>query len=98
MLIIAPFLKAPNTTMISAAKLAKPGRPMDANTPSPKANAANGIALASPPIASKSSEGTRWRISPVMPKRRAMESPWANIKTAAPVAPRMLALAMPRKI
>ena len=40
----------------------------------------------------------RLRISPAMAKSSAMESPCANIRMAAPVVPRMLALAMPRKM
>ena len=42
----APFRNAPKKTMISPAKFAKPGRPIDAKAPMPKAKPANGMTFA----------------------------------------------------
>ena len=83
----AAGLKAPKKTVISLAKLAKPGRPMEAKAARPKAKPSQGMGLASPPKLSRSSRGCFSRSIPAMAKSAAMESPCANMSSAAPLTP-----------
>ena len=48
--ILEAFLNAPNRIVISEAKFAKPGKPIEANAPNPNVTARNGTFPANPPI------------------------------------------------
>src|SRR5204863_409300 len=66
--------------MTSAAKFAKPGRPIAANAPRPNASPAKGMTLPRPPKSSRTNVPVRLRSSPAMANNNAIERPWANIK------------------
>ena len=70
--------------MISLAKFAKPGRPMEAKAAMPKAKASHGADDAAEALQQQQRIFSRRK--PAMAKRAAIERPWANMSKAAPLA------------